>query len=367
MASASSPDGTAMAGQGVYNCHAAIPAAGGALALPLFEQAARRIELDDGARPIVIADYGSSEGRNSLSPMRAAIAALRARIGRERAICVCHIDRPTNDFSSLFVTLAGDPDSYMRNDPHVHALAAGRSFYERTLPGEYVDLGWSSYAAQWLSRIPRPLPDHIFPDCATGAVRAEFVRQSAEDWETFLTHRAAELRPGGRLVVAQPANWGEEGPGSTGMSGIMDLTNVVLADLVSAGMVTAEEYAAMTIPAFPRRRGDLLAPFAGDVPFSGLVVEHCDVAAAADVAWREYERDRDARALARKRARFVRAVFIPTLMRQLDAGRSDVQRAAFADRLEAGLVERLIARPMPLSLAVGSIVVAKQIDVQLRR
>jgi hypothetical protein len=50
-----------MEGKGFYNKNAAIPAAGGALALPLLEQAAGLIDLDVSNRPIVIADYGSSE------------------------------------------------------------------------------------------------------------------------------------------------------------------------------------------------------------------------------------------------------------------------------------------------------------------
>src|SRR5215468_7252928 len=91
-----------MEGKGFYNKNAAIPAAGGVLALPLLEQAARLINLDIDNRPIVIADYGSSEGKNSLAPMRAAIAVLRARAGRQRPIFVYHTDLPANDFNSLF-------------------------------------------------------------------------------------------------------------------------------------------------------------------------------------------------------------------------------------------------------------------------
>ena len=50
-----------MEGRGFHNKNAAIPAAGGALALPLLEQAALLINVDTGDRPIVLADYGSSE------------------------------------------------------------------------------------------------------------------------------------------------------------------------------------------------------------------------------------------------------------------------------------------------------------------
>src|SRR5689334_12035273 len=91
------PSAAVMEGNGFYNQHSAIPAAGGALALPLLAQAAKKIELDEGTRPIVLADYGSSEGENSLAPMRTAIAVLRTRVGRERPIFVYHTDLPDND------------------------------------------------------------------------------------------------------------------------------------------------------------------------------------------------------------------------------------------------------------------------------
>jgi len=42
-----------MEGKGFYNKNAAIPAAGGALAIPLFEQAAKVIDLDAAGRSIV--------------------------------------------------------------------------------------------------------------------------------------------------------------------------------------------------------------------------------------------------------------------------------------------------------------------------
>jgi hypothetical protein len=58
-----------MEGKGFYNKNASIPAAGGLLARPLLEEAAQLIHLDGSDRPIVIADYGSSEGKNSLAPM----------------------------------------------------------------------------------------------------------------------------------------------------------------------------------------------------------------------------------------------------------------------------------------------------------
>jgi hypothetical protein len=59
-----------MEGKGAYNRHAALPAGGAALALPLLERAIRDVEIDSGSQPIVIADYGSSQGKNSQARCR---------------------------------------------------------------------------------------------------------------------------------------------------------------------------------------------------------------------------------------------------------------------------------------------------------
>jgi S-adenosylmethionine-dependent carboxyl methyltransferase len=193
-----------MEGGGSYNLHARIPASGGNFALPLLEEAARKVALEASDRPIVIADYGSSQGKNSLAPIRAAIRILRERVGRDRAISVVHVDQAANDFNILFNVVHDDPERYCADDPHVFSSAIGRSFYESVLPREHVDLGWCSYAAIWLSRIPALIPGHFASRASSGEVRAAFERQAAEDWRAFLSLRANELRPSGRLVIVLP-------------------------------------------------------------------------------------------------------------------------------------------------------------------
>ena len=194
-----------MEGGGSYNRHARIPAGGGNLALPFLEQAVRNITFDGGDQSVVIADYGSSQGKNSLAPMRAAIKALRSRVGPDRPIIVVHIDQAANDFNTLFDVLHSDPERYSVDDPNIFPSAIGRSFYESVFPREHVHLGWSSYAAVWLSRIPMLIPGHFVALATTGDVREAFERQAADDWRFFLSLRAGELRPGGRLVVVLPS------------------------------------------------------------------------------------------------------------------------------------------------------------------
>ena len=74
-----------MEGRGAYNRSSCVQATGSSAAVPLFEKAASLVQLPSAADPVVIADYGSSEGHNSLEPLTAAIAVLRRRIGPERA------------------------------------------------------------------------------------------------------------------------------------------------------------------------------------------------------------------------------------------------------------------------------------------
>lgn len=90
-----------MEGKGSYNRYAKLPAGGAALALPFLEKAAQNVLLERRDGPLVIADYGSSQGKNSLAPMDVAIRTLRRRIGKTRPIMVCHVDQSKNDFNSL--------------------------------------------------------------------------------------------------------------------------------------------------------------------------------------------------------------------------------------------------------------------------
>lgn len=352
------PSQSVMEGKGAYNKYAKLPAGGAALALPYLENAARNIALDSGDQPIVIADYGSSQGKNSLAPMQIAISILRLRIGPNRPIMVFHIDQPSNDFNSLFEVLASDPHRYGQEQPNVFPCAIGRSFYEKVLPPNSVHLAWSSYAAVWLSRIPMAIPGHFISFASTGTVRAAFERQAAQDWRAFLSLRAIELLPGGRLVTVLP---GIADDGLFGFESIMSYANAVLAEMEEEGAITADERAKMVLGSHPRKKADLLAPFAQDGQFEGLSFESFDLSALTDVAWTQYERDGDKDALAEKHALFFRSVFMPSLaaaLTRVQAGDAEAL-GAFGDRLERGLKRRLSAQPAAMHSFVQTIVLAK--------
>jgi SAM dependent carboxyl methyltransferase len=347
-----------MEGHGVYNRSSSVQAAGLSPAVPLLEQAAKVVSLASAPEAIVIADYGASEGRNSLAPMAVAIACLRARVGRERAISVVHTDLPSSDFNALFQTLDTDPQSYLRGDPAIFASAVGRSFYQQILPAGSVTLGWSSWAVHWLSRTPAPIPDQVQAAYSKdAAARAAYGRQAAEDWQTFLTHRGRELRPGGRLVVLSMAL---DDNGSFGYRPVLDAMYGALIDLVDEGFLRPDEVRRMAIPTVGRSRADLEAPFAGNGRFAGLAIEHVEVFLGDDRIWSEVERDRDAAALGARWAAFARASVFPTLALGLDGGRDDPRAAAFSDMLERAMAARLAAAPERMVIPLGRIALVKQ-------
>jgi hypothetical protein len=290
--------------------------------------------------------------------MRIAIQNLRARLGPSRPIVVFHIDQPSNDFNSLFEVLSSDPARYVLDEPNVFPCGIGRSFYEQVLPPGSVHLGWSSYAAQWLRCIPSAIPGHFWSPCSKGAARAAFERQAAQDWEAFLSLRAREMRPGARLVVVLPA-LAEDG--SSGFAAFMDDANAVLREMVDEGTITAQERARMVLRSHPRQKSELLAPFAKEGRFQNLMVEDCEVSTLPDLAWAEYQQDGDKEALARKKALFFRATFMPSLASALTGVRAADGEAlhSFADRLQDGLTRRLACHPARSDSLVQTIILAK--------
>lgn len=293
-----------------------------------------------------------------MAPMQVAIRGLRNRIGPSRAISIFHIDQPSNDFTALFAVLDADPDRYALDEPNVFPAAIGRSFYENVLPPGSVHLGWSSYAAVWLSRIPALIPGHFFYLFSTGSVRAEFERQSAKDWETFLSLRAKELRPEGRLVVVLPALADD---GSAGFEHIFQQANAVLAEMAAAGEITADERSGMIVGGYPRRKRDLLAPFAANGKFRQLTVESCEMFELPDAAWTDYQHDGDKEALTSKHALFFRSIFVPSLASALVRVREGDSEAlaTFSNQIEQRLKCRLASQPAPMHSFVQTIVLAK--------
>ena len=118
----------------------------------------------------------------------------------QQPIMVHHCDRPGNPWSVLFSNALSSPDSYLTL-PNVYMAGVGRNFYHRVFPENMLSVAYTTFALHWLSthsssenqlqRFVEKDPDF----------HAELRSLSNQDLHTFLSHRAAELRPEGSLIL----------------------------------------------------------------------------------------------------------------------------------------------------------------------
>lgn len=325
-----------MQGGGFYNRNSALQAANLGSALPLLIEAAR--EVPAHGPTVGIADYGASQGRNSMQPVALAIDALRPRIGPDRPIVVSHIDLPSNDFTSLFAVLDADPASYLAGRWNVYPVAIGRSHFGQVLPDSSVDLGWSSNALHWMSRNPCPIPDHgwgVFS--ADAAVRDAVDAQLDADWTNFLQARVHELRAGGRLIC----QFMGRGPESHGFEWMANAFWESWVDTADAGLLTHAELARIAAPSAGRSLAQIEAPFL-DGRVDGLRLLDLAAVRAPDPYWSSFEQTGDATQLGRVWADMMRAANGPSFAAALDPGRD---RDAVLDVVTDRLATRIAADP----------------------
>jgi len=306
---------------------------------------------------IVIADYGAAQGRNSLDPMRQAVGIIRRHIPDTVPISVVHTDIPADDFSALFTLVENSPDSYLHDAANVFPFAAGRTFYKRIFPAQSVSLGWSGIAVHWLSAAPAVIERHIWSPRADRPTLALFARQAAQDWRDFLAHRAAELRPGARLVVIGGAS---DPAGDSGANGLMDMADAMLRELVATGSLSADEYRRMAIPTYNRTPAEFAEPFAAGSA-AGLKLLHRQLDTLADPLWAQYRETGDRDAFASAYVGFFEAAFEPSLFSAVADGRGAEERQSLARQFRDGLKTKIIADPQAASCAwrVFTMLIAK--------
>ena len=343
---------------GSYTAGSRLQAAGLRPAIALLKRAAEVVPIPRSPRPIVLADYGASTGHNSLLPIGAAIEVLRKRTRPEHSILITHTDVPENDFTALFSTLSDDPDTYLKKDHAVFASAVGRSFYKQILPSNSVNLGWTSWAIQWLSQVPQPIPDHVqVAYCRDAEVKSAYARQAARDWHEFVAFRGRELSPGGQLVVMTMA-LGDDG--DFGYEPLLTAMMETLTEMTATELLSVDELQAMSIPTVGRRARDFLSPFAPSGTFERLSVSHLEVFDAEDRFFDQYRMDKNAKAFGAQWAAFSRASVFPTLAASLRGGKADRRRGEFFDKLEAGVAARLAASPERMWIPLAHLVIEKK-------
>jgi SAM dependent carboxyl methyltransferase len=349
MTTDSKPTQTAMEGSGFYNKHSSAQASGIARTLGLLERAANAVIVGDES--LVVADYGASQGRNSMVPMRLAIETLRTKHGVERPVLVYHTDLPSNDFNSLFKTLKEDPNSYLKGASAIYPAAVGGSFFDTILPPSHVHLGWNSWAVHWLSQKSVDAEDHVSPTLSTvPAVRAAASQQSALDWESFLSARASELRNGGRLLCLVIVDTG----GRVNSDSLWQHLWDAIVDAGHDGLLTSQQQLQITLPIWYRSMADLKAPFGTGNQYAGLQLEHSEATTAPDPFWASFEKTGDAAQFGLSWANTMRAISAPTILAALGEERGDL-----LDDICARYAVRVATKPVRYDWNLATVIFAK--------
>jgi len=307
-----------------------------------------------GEGPLTIVDYGSSQGRNSMVPMRAAIKELRLRSGTSVPIEVVHTDLPSNDFSALFAALASDTGSYMSEASDVFPSAIGRSYFKPLLPPQRVNLGWSTWALQWMSASTIEAPDHILAGMSTEpTVVSAVAQQQARDWKHFLTLRSREMRPGAKFVAGFTARTANV----TGWEWLLGGLWSAVCDMRTDGWLSEEEQNHLTIPIGLRTLEQIQEPFAQTETFSDLVLEYFDLMQLADPFWEQFERSGDVLAFAKNHADMTQAWCVPMIASLIERSR---EPTAFVTELFTRFERRLCVSPRPHEPYMAAVMLSKR-------
>lgn len=316
-----------MIGGGFYNANSAPQMAAIADVLPWIDGAVAAMSLPVAAPAFTIADFGCSEGRNSIEVVRHTIAALRAKTGQP--VQTIHSDLPTNDFSTLTRSLRADAQSVF-GDRFTYSSVVPGSMFDQLLPTNSLDFSMTFNAIGFLSRRPvESLPDYILPNGpsrtrARGNVseadRTTFARQAEDDVKAFLNARARELRPGGKVLL-QVFGGNEE---ARTCDGLYDLLNDAVLDHVDLGTISEEIYTRYYQPVYFRTLDELIAPLAGGTELSANYELNRSESYEVPVPFVEaYEADGDLNRYAKAYVDFFRA-FTEAVLRLALGARPDL-------------------------------------------
>lgn len=302
---------TGMTGGGFYNDNSAPQWKATEHVLPWLDQAISELPLlGDG--PVMLADFGCSEGKNSIAVMSRVLDRLLPLTSRP--VQTVHSDLPTNDFSQLFLSLRPNGQSVFDSE-RVFSAATGGSMYDQLLPDRSLHLATTFNAIGFLSGRPiSTLPGYIFPNGpssvrSNGYVSEEdqriFSNLAKHDVARFLKARAQELVPGGKLLVQVFGSIGEVRT----CDGIYDLLNDAVLEFVGTGEVTRETYDAYYQPVYMRQLDDLTAAVTeDDFGVSKLFsLDRCEAYEVSAPFNRQYEADGDLSRYAKDYVNFFRA------------------------------------------------------------
>ncbi|CAF2618594.1 unnamed protein product [Rotaria sp. Silwood2] len=224
---------------GTYNTYSQPQLAAINLSISFIHQAIDALNIDNSLlnNPLIIADFGTSHGANSIYAIKLIINYLREKKKDYREPLVIHNDLPTNDWEKVFKLLI--------NDNSYKAVASGHSFYEQCIPNNSLSIGYSSTSIHWLSKKPCNISNHCVSLFAIDDELIAFKSQARTDYMNFLENRSHELISGGILILAIPSL------NDQGKCGNQNAKNLLYTCAEQIGL-TSEELLNYTIPSHIR-------------------------------------------------------------------------------------------------------------------
>jgi hypothetical protein len=341
------PATTGMKGAGFYDQHSTAQQAAIRLVLDWIDGAIAALPESAASGPYTVLDLGSSEGRNALVVMNAVVEAVRRRQAG-RLVQTVYSDLPSNNFNRLFANL----DEARRGGQlaaGVYPSAVAGSFYEQLAPPGSIYFATAFNALLWLDELPLVVPDDVVyrrpnpprPGLHVPPERvAAFTKRAQRDLTRFLESRAAELVPGGKLLIVTPADNEKERISD----GLYDVLNDACLDLIAAGRLDRARYERFTMPLYFRTVAETLAPLARDnSPLKNVfTVDRAEALEVPIPFFVEYDRTGDVSALARAYTGALRAYSEPVARAMLVGTEGD---PALMEELFARVQARLEAEP----------------------
>ncbi|OWM76920.1 loganic acid O-methyltransferase-like [Punica granatum] len=203
---------------------------------------------------IGLADLGCSVGPNTFFAMQNAIETIQTLniIPENTEFQVFFNDHSSNDFNKLFATLP----------PKRTYFAAGvpGSFHRRLFPKSSIHFVYSSFALQWLSRVPQELLEkgsaawnkgRVHCTGAHEEVRGAYEAQYAKDMEVFFKARAEEVVGGGVMVLIMPAKADKVPYSSVPICVMYELLGQSLMDMANEGTISEDQVDSFNLPLYP--------------------------------------------------------------------------------------------------------------------
>ena len=313
--------------------------------------AIQRMKLKDDGSVFRATDMGAADGGTSVDLWRRVLGEVRAQ-NPSRPIEMIYTDLPRNDFSQVFQIMHGltDIESYLPEVPGVHVMASGTSFHDLIVPKGTLDLGFSATASHYIASNPCNITDHVHMVGASGDERVAYEAQGAKDWETMLTRRAEELKPGGELCLF---NFGidEKGRylGHTGGVSMFDMFSRHWAGLMEDGIITKQEYLNTNFPQCYRTQEQFVAPLkdqSSPVYRAGLRLEHVE----SRVVRCPFEQDftdnhKDSQRFSKEYIPTLRSWSEPTFVNGLSKSRSPEEKAEIIDTFYGRYEQQVAENP----------------------